>query len=108
MINYPISFKGPKGQLQAHFSEALVYQALQLVLDAGWLTWRHDDVSQLVRARLLDDGRSVQCQMQWPLEDKLVSVNTNQLAKKWFKTHSFKPNESDLQKELSNKRLKDN
>lgn len=73
MIKYPISFKGPKGQLQAHFSEALVYQALMLMMREEWQQWRHDEVSQLVRAKLLDGIEEVHCQIHWPLESKLVA-----------------------------------
>lgn len=73
MITYPISFKGPKGQLQAHFSESMVYQALQLLLREEWQSWRHDEVSQLVRSAIIDEGVMVTCQLQWPLEERMVA-----------------------------------
>ncbi|WP_154223432.1 SNF2-related protein [Marinicella rhabdoformis] len=73
MIKYPISFKGPKGQLQTHLSEALVYQALTLMMREEWIQWRHDEVSQLVRAKLNDGTEEVHCQLHWPLESQLVA-----------------------------------
>ena len=40
--------------------------------------------------------------------DNLISVKSKKISKKWFRTHSTKPNQSELQKELSAIPLKDN
>lgn len=66
-IKYPLAFKGPKGQLEGHFDEDLVFQALQLLLDTEG-QWHHSETSQTARVQWGDGNQS---HMVWPLSGQL-------------------------------------
>lgn len=68
MLKTPISFKGPAGLIQHYFSETMVFQATQWLLEGGLSDWQYNDVSQTSRAVISEpQGQRHQVSMPWPL-----------------------------------------
>jgi len=68
----PISFKGPKGQLQQWFDEKTIYQAVQWILNDCVFAWKQNPDSKLCRALITDDeGREFTVSMIWPPQEPL-------------------------------------
>ena len=68
MLKTPISFKGPAGLIQRFFSETMVFQATQWLLDGRLSAWQHNEVSQTSRAVVNDPaGQEHHVSMPWPL-----------------------------------------
>ncbi len=73
MLKTPISFKGPSGHIQRFFTEKTVYLATQMLLENQLTGWHYNEVSQISRARIMNDsGDLMEVSMQWPIDGSIT------------------------------------
>ena len=69
MLKIPMGFKGPKGQIQQLFSQELVYQATQLLLNGALIKWQHKQQIETINAVIKDDEGTHRLSISWPLDN---------------------------------------
>jgi non-specific serine/threonine protein kinase len=74
MLIRPLAYKGPNDHLTQHFSEPLLYQGLQLLLENRLLHWQHEQATQWIHGEFmvtnppLDGvGENISSELAWPL-----------------------------------------
>ncbi|MCF6288868.1 MAG: DEAD/DEAH box helicase [Proteobacteria bacterium] len=83
-LKIPLSFKGPKGQIQKLFSEDLVFQATKLLLNNKLSKWNYKQPLELINAVIKDDKNSYKLSINWPITtsiDELVGSCACELPK---------------------------
>lgn len=73
--SFPLSFKGPPGQMQLHFSEHQIYRALRFLNQDNIIDFQFNRDSQLAKIIFIDSEngfKTVNTRLKWPLK-KTVS-----------------------------------
>lgn len=66
-----MGFKGPKGQIQAIFSEDVLYKAMQLLLADNLVKWQHKESLEMVTGRVKDEKKIHNLSIAWPLSNDI-------------------------------------
>ncbi len=78
MLKTPISFKGPSGQIQSLFTEKTIFKATQMLLDDQLSGWHYNEVSQVSRARIVNQaGEVIEVSMLWPIDKEHTTHGVN-------------------------------
>lgn len=70
-----MGFKGPKGQINKRFSQAQIYQAMQLILNGGLTSWKHKEQIETIQATITDDSAQYRVSIGWPMTQLTDKTN---------------------------------
>jgi len=80
MITRPLAYKGPVDHLTNFFSEELLMEGLELLLDDNLVNWKNQIDEKYIKGTCLCDGQFTKQIFYWPMTESLGSCSCQDTA----------------------------